>query len=148
MVGLLEIKPDLHEFFQEKVENIPNCEKNTKSYVASIFSKLNKENEDLSKESITIVYAQAKFQYKFELFQKIGDWILFTKSLYPSFLKDASSEYYDTIAQCSYYKCYRIVNKQWPLFEELADTFPSVVTHMQNELLNSTKSPTLFYRFL
>lgn len=134
MAGL-EIKTDLHSFFQEKTNKIPNCDIQTKSYIAGIFSKLNKEKEDFSKNSITIIYAQANFQYNFELFQKLGDWILFTKSLYPAFLKEASSEYYNTIAQCSYHKCYKIINKQWPLFEELADIFPDVVLYMQKELI-------------
>lgn len=135
----------LDEFFSRKIQTIPNCNQNTKSYITSIFVN---PKDDLSNQSITLVYAQAIANYRFDLFQKIGDWLLFVKSMYPQSLNGASSEYYDTLAQCSYYKCYRIVNRQWPIFEELADTFPYLVNYMQNNLLNSSEGRRFSNRVL
>ncbi|HVI41866.1 MAG TPA: hypothetical protein VM577_14545 [Anaerovoracaceae bacterium] len=132
MANPLEIAvSSLDDFFAPKIQTIPNCHQDTKSYINGIFVK---PKIDLSNQSITLVYAQAISNYRFDLFQTVGDWLLFAKSLYPQHLKDASPEYYNVLAQCSYYKCYRIVNRQWPIFEELADMFPHFVDHIQQNL--------------
>jgi hypothetical protein len=52
----------------------------------------------------------------------------------PQHLKFASKDYYDTIARLSYYSCYKIINKQWRLFEELADNFPVIETQVKQKL--------------
>lgn len=116
----------LNEFFIQKVKDLP-CQNNTKSYIVQLMSK----PIDLSKESITLAFAKAKSNYDFAGFQAIGDWLLLTKTAFPKHLRNASSEYYDAIAQNAYYTCYRIVNKQWVLFEELADFFPEIVKKLQ-----------------
>lgn len=97
----------------------------TSAYIKGVFNEfIYKKEKDLSKDSITLKYIEAKNNLSFKDFQNIGDWILFSKIILPQSI--ISEEYYDTIARCSYYKCYLILNKQWILFEELADKFPEL----------------------
>lgn len=89
-------------------------------------------SHDHSNESITILFSRAKEQNSFAMYQELGDWLLFTKTLFPKYLTGASSDYFDVVAQISYDRCYRIVNKRWDVFEELADRFPNVVEHLHS----------------
>jgi len=52
----------------------------------------------------------------------------------PSHLHDASRDYYQTIARLSYYSCYKLINKQWKLFEELSDNFPKLERQVKTKL--------------
>lgn len=112
--------------FSKSIQKLP-CQESTKAYISNVFNSANKENCDYSNESVTLIYSRAKFEYRFELFQNLADWILFSKTLFPQSLNGASGDYYQAIAQDSYYKCYKMINRKWLLFEELADRFPIVV---------------------
>ena len=70
-----------------------------------------------------MLFAQARSKNDFSIYQNIGDWVFFSNTLAPSHLKNASKDYYDTVAKLSYYSCYKITNRQWKLFEELSDNF-------------------------
>jgi hypothetical protein len=104
--------------------------------IAYIIDVLSSPNINLSDESITLSYFNALDNSKFKNFQQIGDWLLFAQSIFPKFLKNAPSSYYNAIAQLSYYKCYKILRGQWLLYEELADNFPNITNK-----LNETISP-------
>lgn len=125
----MDIFINLNDYFSNNIKLL-NCQEITRAYVINVFS--NSKLQDLSKESITLIYNEAKLSYKFEKYQALADWLLFVKSLYPQSLNGASSEYYNTIAQLSYYKCYILINKQWAVFEELADLFPVLVENINN----------------
>ena len=112
----------LPEFFDEFL-HIPDCNEKTKSYIISVFTDITSEN-DFSNQSVTLLYATAHEKISFNEFKNIGDWLFLTKSLFPDSLQGASPAYYNAIAQSSYYKCYLLLNRQWLLFEELADQFP------------------------
>jgi hypothetical protein len=129
----------LEKFFVDKVRYIP-CQEDTKAYIVSTFVGFKKcePSHNLHGKSITLEYNKAQLEHSFKLYQQVGDWILFSKSMYPESLT-ASGEYYDSIAQLSYYKCYRIVNRQWRLYEELADKFPLVVKHLHDEMRDVSK---------
>jgi hypothetical protein len=124
------LKTNLIDYFQDKLERL-NCQETTKAYIVSVFSK---PTVNYSKDSITILYSEAKFSYKFDKFQNLADWILFVKAIYPEHLKDASEDYYNAVAQDSYYKCYMIMNRQLKIFEEIADNFPKITKTLNSEL--------------
>lgn len=130
-LGNFQITCNVESFFAEKTKSLQICRESTRAYITNIFITAHKEPVDFSNESLTLVYASAKAKYSFQTFQSLGDWILFAQSLYPNSLRDASTDYYNAIAQDSYYRCYRILNRQWVLFEELADTFPRLVSSLQ-----------------
>ena len=139
----------IEDFFIQKMQDAP-CQEATKAYIVNTFvgfKRTQSGNEfnalDLSDKSITIEYHRAQMESNFERYQQIGDWILFSSAMFPeSFV--VSSDYYDSIARLSYYKCYQIVNKQWKLFEELADNFPNVVKHLHAEMgASHTSNPLM-----
>ncbi len=116
------IHQNITDFF-EKILSDLQCHRDTKAYIVSIYGKYKSTDFDLSKDSISLLFAQARSKHDFLSYQNLGDWIFFSNTIAPKHLKFASKDYYDTIARLSYYSCYKIINKQWKLFEELADDF-------------------------
>ena len=113
---------NLTAFFDEVLAELP-CQSDTKAYIVSVFAKYKNPEYDLSKDSVTLTFSQARDKQDFSTFQNLGDWIFFSKTFVPAHLHNASEDYYDTVGRLSYYSCYRLINKQWKLFEEMADNF-------------------------
>jgi len=116
-------KSELGKFFDRKID-IPNCPRFTKAYIVDLFIRYIDAESDLSNHSLTLLYKEAIDSCSFDKLQNIGDWLMFTKSLYPDSLTGASIEYYETLARSAYYKCYVMLRRQWVVYEELADQFP------------------------
>jgi len=116
----------------------PKCKEETKSYILNVFATPVKH--DLSKDSLTLKYYQALSDHKFQSFQHLADWILFVRSIFPATLNGASPEYYDALAQSSYYQCYKLMQRRWILFEELADIFPVIIESLQDSLKSRESS--------
>jgi hypothetical protein len=129
------IHDDISKFFEEKLSDL-NCQRDTKAYIVSIFHKYRSSDCDYSKYSVTSLFAQARSNHNFLIYQNLADWIFFVNSLTPEHFKHADKEYYDTIGRLSYYSCYRLINRQWKLFEELADNF----IILENEVKKKFKS--------
>lgn len=127
-------KGNLYDFFNEVI-HLPNCEEKTRSYIISIFSNV-AAGDDLSKESVTLLYNKALENYSFNNFRQIADWLFLSKCMFPKSLKNASLNYYNAIARNSYYRCYTIMNKEWLIFEELADQFDPFTTSVSESLLS------------
>lgn len=113
---------NLTTFFDEVLEELP-CQSATKAYIVSVFTKYKNPDFDLSKDSVTLTFAQARDKQDFSTFQNLGDWIFFSKTFAPAHLNNASEDYYRTVGRLSYYSCYKLINRQWKLFEEIADNF-------------------------
>ncbi len=116
---------NIGSFFDELLIDL-ECQSDTKAYIVSIYEKFVTTEFDLSKDSVTLRFAQARSKQDFLTYQNLGDWIFFANTIAPQHLQFASKEYYDTIARLSYYSCYKLINRQWTLFEELADDFLSL----------------------
>ena len=123
----------INYFFDEIFSDL-HCHRDTKAYIVSIYVKYKSSDLDLSKHSISLEFAQARLKHDFFTYQNLGDWIFFSNTIAPAHLRFASKEYYDTIARLSYYSCYKLINKQWKLFEELADNFPNIETQVKQKL--------------
>ena len=95
-------KGNVYDFFNEAIQ-LPNCKEKTRSYIISIFSDVT-VGDDLSKESVTLLYNKALENYSFNNFRQIADWLFFSKCMFPGSLNGASPEYYNAIAQSSYYE--------------------------------------------
>lgn len=126
---------NLESFFTQQLSTL-NISRPTKAYVVSVLAR---PQSQLINESITLVFAQAMKNHKFELFQQIGDWLLVARTIFPNSLKDVSSQYYNAIAQQAYYKCYKLINQQWPAFEEISDVFPTLVDNIKELLISSAQ---------
>jgi hypothetical protein len=116
------VHKNITKFFEELLLDL-ECQRDTKAYIISIYGKYKSSEFDLSKDSVTLLFAQARDKQDFLTYQNLGDWIFFSNTLAPSHLKFASKDYYDTIARLSYYSCYKLINKQWKLYEEMSDNF-------------------------
>ena len=124
---------NLNDYLFDKVKNL-NYDYDTKSYIVSIFDKFKKSDFDYSKNSLTCIYARANETNNFIIFQNLGDWLFFCSVIFPEHLKNASEEYYISLGQMSYYNCYKLINKQWKLYEKLADDF-STLTEQTREVI-------------
>lgn len=127
-------------FFEEKVSNL-QCTPDTRSYLVGIFSKYKTSEFDCSQHSITILYSEAKLKNNFADYQTLADWLLFISSLAPAHLKHASKDYYDTIARLSYYSCFKLINKQWRCYEEIADNYIYIENSLRKNLSNTLHLP-------
>lgn len=113
---------NISSFFDELLIDL-KCQRDTKAYIVSIYGKYKTAEFDLSKDSVTLLFAQARSKQDFLTYQNLGDWIFFANTIAPNHLQDASKDYYDTVGRLSYYSCYKLINREWKLFEELADNF-------------------------
>ena len=113
---------NISSFFDELLIDL-ECQRDTKAYIVSIYGKFKTAQFDLSKDSVTLLFAQGRSKQDFLTYQNLGDWIIFANTIAPQHLNNASKDYYDTIARLSYYSCYKLINREWKLFEELADNF-------------------------
>lgn len=109
------IVDDLNAWLNDALCEI-NCSSAAKSYIVNVLSK-----PTLHDCSMVIKFHNARTTGRFHLFQEIGDETLFVCSLFETKNKDVEL----TMARLSYYACYRIMQKKWPLYEELADQLPS-----------------------
>jgi hypothetical protein len=124
---------NITDFFEDLLDDL-ECQRDTKAYIISIYGKYKTSQFDLSKDSVTLLFAQARSNQDFLTYQNLGDWIFFSNTLAPDHLKFASKDYYDTVARVSYYSCYRLINRQWKLFEELSDNFLYLENQVKNKL--------------
>lgn len=129
----MDLHGNISNFFEELLTDI-NCQRDTRAYIISIYGKYKSAQFDLSKDNITLLFAQARFNQDFLTYQNLGDWIFFTNTLAPHHLRFASKEYYDTVARLSYYSCYKLINRQWKLFEELSDNFLIIEEQVRQKL--------------
>ena len=124
---------NISNFFEEMLADL-ECQRDTKAYIISIYGKYKSAEFDLSKDSVTILFAQARDNQDFLIYQNLADWIFFSNTIAPAHLSHASKEYYDTIGRMSYYSCYRLINRQWKLFEELSDNFTALEKQVRKRL--------------
>lgn len=134
----------LKDFLDETIK-IPDCEEKTRSYIISIFASTSLDR-DFTNESLTFALKEAHDSMGFKGFKELGDYLFFTKSMFPESLKGADPDYYDSIARTSYYRCFLLLKRQWLLYEELADQFPKY-TQIINESLSASPERGLPIRF-
>mgnify|MGYP006294757289 CR=1 FL=1 len=124
------LSDEFNDYISKNLEQLNFKIPETKEYIKGIFREQLYYKNDLSGKILTFKYFEAKQKYNFENFRKIGDWLFWTKSIYPEFLSNASEDFYDNLAKTSYHKCYILLNKEWELYEELADRFEYFVNHI------------------
>jgi hypothetical protein len=119
----------LIKYFKPTIDKLAYS-KELNSYLLNLLVTIDKL-ENLSKNSLTLKYIEAQSNYNFNLYQSLGDWILFCQVNMPEHLKNAEEKYYNALAQNSYYHCYIMLKRQWKLFEELADMYPNIVKDLR-----------------
>jgi hypothetical protein len=124
----------LEDFFVSLANDL-KCERETQTYIISILVQNKNAEHDLSKESLTLIYSDAFFNQDFGKFQNIGDYVFFINSIFPQYFQAASEQYYIHLGQLSYYQCYKILQRKWKLYEEIADRLPELTEELRNKLI-------------
>jgi hypothetical protein len=101
-----------------------------KQYIITTLSSFKNENM-LQSKSVVLEFIDANEKTKFATYQKIGDYTLWSLS----FLKNDS---YKDVNICfgrkSYYTCYSLLNKTFPVYEQLADELPQISYKIKNNI--------------
>ena len=139
---MLLYQANLTEFFQEVLRDL-ECQQDTQAYIVGIFGKYRTTTFDLSHYSVSTLFAQARSNHSFFDYQNLGDWLFWQLTINPENLHHASRDYYDTIAQLSYDACYRLINRQWKLYQELADALPQLEDQVKYRLNAINQEATL-----
>src|SRR5271166_3974718 len=121
----MEIVPKLDVWFSERLSRL-NVSSATLAYVVGVFAR-HRDNVDMSGESIVLAFRDAQARHDFASFQRIGDHVLWAETFCPQSV-DPLFETVTSLARISYYRCYRIVGRTWPIYEELGDTLPTIAT--------------------
>lgn len=101
-----------------------------KAYIQGLFQDQISKPIDLSKQSIVLSYYGAFRQLDLKTTQEIADWVLWVMSWHPDYAGGLESTYL-TIGRSAYYRAYRLV-PSWTVWEELADTLPSILAELSS----------------
>lgn len=112
----------------EAVEASPDA----RAYLVALFSSMRSAQEDMSKESIVLAFAQARDTGEFMKFQRIGDWVMWGMAFAPESF-DVPKVAVD-LGRLSYYTCWRLTQKEWRVYEELADEMPRLSRELRRRL--------------
>ena len=124
---------DVQRLFSDLLNDI-DCHEFTKSYLISILTKYKSAQLDYSKDSITLLFGNARDRRDFHLYQSLGDWLFFSSVCFPKHLKHADQSYYRDITRLSYYGCYELINRQVKIYQELADQLILLETEVKERL--------------
>lgn len=106
----------------------------TTAYVTGVLSRRRWEAADMSNESIVQAFQNARSTGGFAAYQRIGDWVLFVSTVMPNAMR-TEQEAIQTIGQLAYLSCYRLINRKWDVYEELADQLPLVARRVRHMLV-------------
>ena len=123
----------LREWFTETLNDV-DVQELTRAYVIDVLSTL-KPKDDMHNESIVLAYYNACNVGEFVKFKHIGDWVLWADTFVPQVLS-SSHDVVESMGRLSYYACHRILRRQWPIFEELADDMPRIVHRVRRAITN------------
>jgi len=114
----------LDAWFTERLRTL-DCSPETIAYVAGVLKAQAhpRHSEDLSNESIVVAYSAARSSGDFVSYQRLGDWVLFVDIAMPGSMGN-QRDLIEVVGRLSYSACYRLVNRQWPVFDELSDRLP------------------------
>jgi hypothetical protein len=124
---LVIAEESISKVFEGLFSDLP-CQEPTRAYVISVFSQVDHSKALCqSDQSLIILFSQARESHNFSAFQELGDRIFFLNSFFQEhLLKFGSREFFDALAQTSYWECFKLINRKWELFRELAENLPII----------------------
>lgn len=102
------------------------------AYVTGVLAKSN-PTIVVPNRSVVLAFSAARQTGDFAQFQRLGDEVLFVGSVFPESIA-SHREVTESVGSLSYYACYRIMRRQWLVYEELADQLPVVVRAVKLKL--------------
>ncbi len=124
---------NINLFFDDLLKDI-KCQTDTKSYIVGVYSKYKTTQFDLSNDSITMLFAQARYTHSFASYQNLGDYLLFFNTIVSLENEHQQYAYYNTIGKLSYDACYKLINKKWQLFAELSQNLDYLEYQIKRKL--------------
>jgi len=112
----------LDEWLVEQIRSVEHRDE-VVAYVADVLS--HPSRCDMSKESVVIAFSKARETMRFETFQRIGDWTLWSLSNMTSL--DVSIEtVHESFGSMSYAICDSMLKGQWKLYKTLSIELPEL----------------------
>lgn len=140
---MLLLDQNVSEFFNQLLSDLP-CRADTRAYIVGIFDHFQKLRPTDFQGSAAERFCQAREKQNFSNFQRLADELFLTQIIAPEYLhKHASQDYYHTIVRLSYYSCYKLLNRQWQLYEELADRYLTLEYEVKQRVNNLTTQTSL-----
>lgn len=130
----MELIVRLDEWFDKSLARL-TCSRDARAYIAGVLAKYKRVEDDMSRTSIVMSFAQARESGRFDDFQRIGDWVLFVSSVHPRSLQGHAQVTHDIGAQ-AYVACSRIMMGKWPVYDELSQRLPSLSREITSVLDN------------
>jgi len=125
----------LEDWFCRRMEGV-DVSPDARAYLVSLFSSMKSAHNDMSRESIVLAFSEARLTGQFAKYQRIGDWVMWGMSFTPESFE--TKELIIDLGRLSYYACWRMTNKEWRVYEELANDLPRITTS-----ISSTVWPTI-----
>lgn len=122
----------LNDWFAQRLTSL-KYSKDTIAYVVGVLSKYKNQSDDLSDQSIVLLYITACENSDFSTYQKIGDWVLWTSTICPDSIKE-NQEIVQNLGRMSYYACNRII-RSWPVYEDLGNNLEHLAIDVRLRLL-------------
>lgn len=122
----------LEDYFNNRIKNL-KCHTDTCAYITSTLCNYKNSVYDFQNKSLTLEFAEAKFESSIKKYNDLADYILFMEIVFKGALCGATPEYYHGLAQSAYYKTYILLNRSWKLFEELSDRLPEIIIQLRDE---------------
>lgn len=126
----------LDTFLHEKLIELPYQDE-LKAYIISVCKQHMFVENDLSNQSMTLMFIDACQRNEFSTFQSIADWSFWIAVFKHEFFKKHSIVY-NELARASYMQCHFILKKKWPIFEQLATDFPKITGQTRTKLVLSS----------
>jgi len=127
----------LETWFVEQLQGL-RCSPETRAYVANVLKTLSHPHEDAvfagRNCSVIAAYQEAVVKNDFATYQRIGDWVLWVDAMCPDSLR-GKQEVVENFGRLAYYSCHRILRGQWHIYEELADSLPSIATRIRQRFI-------------
>lgn len=117
----------IDKYLEQKLHGLVTEHWETESYIKSVLRGYALSSKaDFSKKSVVLTWGEARNSGNFDLLQNLGDWIFFSRVMFPDSIK-CNAEFYESIGRLSYYKCYQLLKYTCPMYEEMADKFKHFV---------------------
>ena len=128
------LSSSINDWFKHQLSNV-RCSDEAKAYITNVMVENLKSREPtMDGQSVVLAYKRATDTGRFETFQMLGDWTLWT-SVNAPYPEKGERDLVETCGRLSYCSCHRIMMGRWRLYEELADEMPSIVNDVRRHVI-------------
>lgn len=127
----MQLVSTLDAWFEQQLNDL-DVEASTRAYIVNLLARTDVK-DNLHRESVVLLFAQARAKSNFDSYRRVGDWSMWTHIVCPELIND-EHELLQTLGRLSYYACHRMLRGEWRLYEELADSMVDIVDDVRSRL--------------